>query len=203
MFLDFVTVRNEWYPRGIQISLHIRSPGFQAWGGGYSGVNFGDLKPKVFHFRGRGRGVFRSKLWSSQIWSFSLGGGAFWSEIPERGFLENLDKNLLFSQKPACASQIVSHILRIWRLNDKIVWELFLYKKHRMPRDHLTLHSWYHEADPGLHDLLSVNLLKTQCKIFKRIQTCSAVTPSRLQLKGFQFMIHYALIYNPLGFLKI
>ena len=44
------------------------------------------------------------------------GGGAFWSEIPERGFLENLDKNLLFSQKPACASQIVSHILRMWRL---------------------------------------------------------------------------------------
>ena len=40
------------------------------------------------------------------------GGGAFWSEIPERGFLENL----LFSQKPACASQIVSHILRMWRL---------------------------------------------------------------------------------------
>ena len=37
-------------------------------------------------------GVFRSKLWSSQIWSFSWGGGAFWSEIPERGFLENLDK---------------------------------------------------------------------------------------------------------------
>ena len=25
---------NEWYPRGIQISLHIRSPGFQAWGEG-------------------------------------------------------------------------------------------------------------------------------------------------------------------------
>ena len=46
-------------------------------------------------------------------------GGAFWSEIPERGFLENLDKNLLFEecvQKPACASQIVSHILRMWRL---------------------------------------------------------------------------------------
>ena len=63
-------------------------------GGGYSGVNFGDLKSEVFHW----------------------GGGAFWSEIPERGFLENLDKKLLFSQKPACASQIVSHILRMWRL---------------------------------------------------------------------------------------
>ena len=48
-----------------------------------------------------------------------MGGGAFWSEIPERGFLENLDKNVLFEecvQKPACASQIVSHILHMWRL---------------------------------------------------------------------------------------
>ena len=62
--------------------------------GGYSGVNFGNLKSEVFR----------------------NGGGTFWSEIPERGFLENLDKNLLFSQKPACASQIVSHILRMWRL---------------------------------------------------------------------------------------
>ena len=35
---------------------------------------------------------------------FSMGRGAFWSEILERGFLENLDKNLLFNQKPACAS---------------------------------------------------------------------------------------------------
>ena len=65
---------------------------------GYFGVNFGHLKSEVFHFRGR---------------------GAFWSEIPERGFLENLDKNLLFSQKPACASQIVSHILRMWRLTSQ------------------------------------------------------------------------------------
>ena len=52
-----------------------------------------------------------------------IGGGAFWSEIPERGFLENLDKNLLFEecvQECACASQIVSHILRMWRLNEKL-----------------------------------------------------------------------------------
>ena len=40
-----MNVQNEWYPRGIQISLHIRSPGLQAYGGE----------------------VFRSKLWSSQI----------------------------------------------------------------------------------------------------------------------------------------
>ena len=46
--------------------------------------------------------------------NFQGGGGALWTEIPERGTLENLGKNLLFKlsvQKPACASQIVSHIL--------------------------------------------------------------------------------------------
>ena len=38
---------NEWYPRGIQISLDIRSPGLQDYDGG--------------------GGVFWSKLWASQI----------------------------------------------------------------------------------------------------------------------------------------
>ena len=38
-------------------------------GGGYSGVNIAYLKCEVFHW-----------------------GGLFWSEIPERGFLENFDK---------------------------------------------------------------------------------------------------------------
>ena len=64
-------------------------------GGRYSGVNFDHLKSEVFHWGG---------------------GGAFWSEIPERDFLENLDKKLLFEecvQECACASQIVSHM---WRL---------------------------------------------------------------------------------------
>ena len=58
-----------------------------------------------------------------------MGGGAFWSEIPERGFLENLDKNLLFEecvQECACASQIVSHILHMWRLK-------ISYKQGSMP----------------------------------------------------------------------
>ena len=141
---------------------HLKSEVFQNRGGGYSGVNFGHLKCEVFrngeggvsgvnfgHLKSEvfrnGWGVFRSKLWSSQIWSFPKWGGgagysrvnfghlksevfqngggggeAFWSEIPERGFLENLDKNLLFSQKPACASQIVSHILRVWRLINSV-----------------------------------------------------------------------------------
>ena len=53
----------------------------------------------ILKLSGGGR-VFRSKLWSSQIWSFpKLGGGVF------RKKLENLDQKLLCSQKPACASQ--------------------------------------------------------------------------------------------------
>ena len=84
--------------------------------GGYSGVNFGHLKSQVFHFGGY-FGVNFSHLKSEAFhWE-----GAFWSEIPERGFLENLDKNLLCEecvQKPACASQIVSHILLMWRLTN-------------------------------------------------------------------------------------
>ena len=63
-----------------------------------------------------------------------MGGGAFWSEIPERGFLENLDKNLLFSQKPACASQIVSHILRMWRLKSSDI---------NFPTGLITTKEWY------------------------------------------------------------
>ena len=58
---------------------------FSEMGGGvYSGVNFGHPKSEVF--QNGGEGVFRSS-------------------IPERGKLENLDQNLLFGQKPACASQ--------------------------------------------------------------------------------------------------
>ena len=54
--------------------------------GGYSEVNFGHPKSEVF-------------------WMGVGGGLVFWSSIPEGGILENLDQNLLFSQKPACASQ--------------------------------------------------------------------------------------------------
>ena len=75
---------NEWYPQGKNISLHIRSTGFQAnREGGYSRVKIGYLKSELFH-----------------------GGWGFWSEIPERVFLENFYKYLVFEeslQKPACA----------------------------------------------------------------------------------------------------
>ena len=61
-------------------------------GGGYFGVNFGHLKSEVFHWGG---------------------GGALWSEIPERGFLENLDKNLLFevncTETCLCITDSLSH----------------------------------------------------------------------------------------------
>ena len=56
------------------------------------------------------------------------GGGAFWSKIPERGFLENLDKNLLFEecvQKPACALQIVSYMWRLIKLCTERCYEQF------------------------------------------------------------------------------
>ena len=56
-----------------------------------------------------------------------MGGGGGLSGLKFQrgaGSLENLDKNLLFEvsvQKPACASQIVSHIPRMWRLIKKML----------------------------------------------------------------------------------
>ena len=67
-------------------------------GGGYFGVNFGHLKYEVFR---------------------KGGGGLSGLKFQKGSFLENWDKNLLFEecvQKCTCASQIVSHILRMWRL---------------------------------------------------------------------------------------
>ena len=65
---------NEWYPRGIQISLHIRSPRLPAYGGGgggHSGVHFSHLKSEVFQFGGYS-GVNFGHL-KSEV--FQLGGG--------------------------------------------------------------------------------------------------------------------------------
>ena len=68
---------------GYRFSLHIRSPRFLAYRGG--GVFWSKLwSSQIWSFSLGvgwgvvvvGRAVFRSKLWSSQIWSFSLGGGA-------------------------------------------------------------------------------------------------------------------------------
>ena len=62
----------------------------------------------LMHCKKRDGGVFWSKFWSCQIW---IWGGAFWSVIPERGFPENLDKNLLFSQNLLVHHNSLSHTM--------------------------------------------------------------------------------------------
>ena len=61
---------------------------FSILGGGYFGVKFGHLKSEVLHWGGL-------------------------SEIPERGFLENLDTNLLFevncTETCLCITDSLSH----------------------------------------------------------------------------------------------
>ena len=77
--------------------------------GGYSGVNFGHLKSEVFRNGGGGYSRVNFGHLKSEVFQNGGEGGSglkFW----KRGFLENLDKNLLFSQKPACASQIVYYV---------------------------------------------------------------------------------------------
>ena len=78
---------------------------FSEMGGRYSGVNFGQPKSEVSRNGGGGISGVNFGHPKSAVFQNGGGGGAFWSEIPERGFLENLDQNLLCSQKPACASQ--------------------------------------------------------------------------------------------------
>ena len=71
-------------------------------GGGYSGVNFGQIKSEVFHWGGGGGGTLEPNSRTGVFWSI-------------------LTQILLFEvtvHKPACASQIVSHILRMWRLKN-------------------------------------------------------------------------------------
>ena len=67
---------------------------FSMEGGGDFRVNFGHLKSEVFHW-GWGWGV------------------ALRSKIPERGFLENLDKHLLFevncTETCLCITDSLSH----------------------------------------------------------------------------------------------
>ena len=71
---------------------------------------------------GGGQGTLLSQSQNSKCqdlpkFQFSGGGeGGGGALSQEWGTLRILNQNLLFSQKPACASQIVSHILRMWRL---------------------------------------------------------------------------------------
>ena len=91
------THKLEYYPYDKYKSPYTETPtsnflGRGVGGGWYFGVNFGHLKSEVFHLGGR---------------------GAFWSEIPERGFLENLAKNLLFevngTETCLCITDSLSH----------------------------------------------------------------------------------------------
>ena len=92
----------------INISLHIRKLPPATVGRGGRGIllKSNTQSAKIclnFNFRGVGGGGYG-------------GLGVFWNQISEQGVLENLVKNLPCVQKPACVSQMVSHILRMWRL---------------------------------------------------------------------------------------
>ena len=72
---------------------------FSKMGGGYFGVNFGHLKSEVFQ-NGGGGGLSGLKFLKAPFWRI-------WTKI------YCLRSTV---HKPACASQIVCHILRMWRL---------------------------------------------------------------------------------------
>ena len=166
--LKLLTYVNEWYPRGLQISLHIWSPGLQDysevwnlkffWFGGGGGIlKLMDLDSDNFHGGGYSEtlrfwlsdnffflggilklgfglsdnfhlgeysetlgfgisdnfhgGVFwNSRIWT--LWQFSFGG---YSVLQNRGILSEFGPKFQPLQQ-AHASQIVSHILRMWRL---------------------------------------------------------------------------------------
>ena len=103
-----------------EISLHIRSPSFKG-GGGILESNTQSAKI-CLNFNFREGGTLESNTQSAQdLPKFQFWGEGGLSGLKfQKGALKNLDKNLLFEvsvQKPACASQRVSHILRMWRLN--------------------------------------------------------------------------------------
>ena len=101
--------------------VHLKSEVFHFWGGVYSGVNFGHLKSEVFHLGGNSRVNFGHL--KSEVFHWGRGGlsglkfqkGTFWRIWTQI---------LLFEEcvhKPACTSQIVSHILRMWRLTIRLI----------------------------------------------------------------------------------
>ena len=85
-------------------------------GEGYSGVNFGHPKSEVFRNGGGYSGVNFGHPKSEVFWNGGGGGGAFWSSIPERGFLENLDHEFTVQPETCLCITVVCHILRMWRL---------------------------------------------------------------------------------------
>ena len=91
-------------------------------GGLYFGANFGHLKSEVFQ---NGGGGYFGVNWLSQIWSFpKWGGGDFLVWNSRKGLSGKFGQK--FTVWGMCtgmcyASQIVSHILRMWRLT-KLCW---------------------------------------------------------------------------------
>ena len=115
-------VKLEYYPYDKYKSPHMETPTSNSEGGGGVGIlksNSQSAKTCLnFKFFLGGEGILKSNTQSTKIClNFKLGeGGYSGTKFQNRGVLENLVKNLLCVQKPACASQIVSHILRLWRL---------------------------------------------------------------------------------------
>ena len=113
---------------GYRFSFHIRSPRMgqiSSLPGGYSGVNFDHLKSEVFHLGWVGGWWWLGGLYSGVNFGhlksevFHWGGGLFGLKFQKGAFWRIWTQFLLFEEcvhKPACASQIVSHILRMWRL---------------------------------------------------------------------------------------
>ena len=110
-----------------EISLHIRSPRFQAYGGGeggYSGVRTENTQSaKIclnFNLGGGGGGlgycgVRTENTQRAKIYiNFNLGGGGLSDLKFQRGALWRIWTPILLFvvtvHKPACASQIVSHV---------------------------------------------------------------------------------------------
>ena len=101
---------NEWYPRGIQISLHIRSPGFQAYGG--DGGTICEVKTQsakiCLNFNFGGGGYYlpsqNSKCQDLPKFQFSGGGGGLCPK--SGGTFGILDKNLLLEE---CVQECALH----------------------------------------------------------------------------------------------
>ena len=89
---------------------------------GDTAISFNILQPPL----GRGGGVLESqnpKCQDLPKFNFRGGGGVSGTKSQNRGVLENLVKNFWkpnLEAKLAGASQIVSHILRMWRLKHLI-----------------------------------------------------------------------------------
>ena len=112
---NYITAQNEWYPRGIQISLHIRSPGFQTRVAGVlCQVKTESAKICLdFNFGGGGGGTLSQvKTQSAKIClNFNFHGGGGYSTVLRVGHSQNFEPNFQPLQL-ASASQIVSHILK-------------------------------------------------------------------------------------------